>query len=318
VNSEERDMLRESLGRLLAETDGPKIPAPLAEFGWFDLLAGEPGEAVAALFEAQGERLVASPMLGLVMAQPLECDTVVVPAPGAVAQPASVAEPGAVHVRGYAMAGVEEAGCLAVPCHRDGELVIVSLDAAALSPEPVGGIDPDFGLIRIDQRVEPGTVTLAGADAERGWGTAVAAGRRALTHELLGASRRMLALAIDHAGQRHQFGRPIGSFQAIKHRLADAYVALTAAEAAATEAWADDDPMVAALAKLWAGRAARIVAKQAQQTLGGMGFTWEHPFHRYARRTILLDSLLGSAPQLAAGIGRDLVTTGRLPQLAAL
>ncbi len=95
-------------------------------------------------------------------------------------------------------------------------------------------------------------------------------------------------------------------------------MALTAAEAATAEAWAGPESIAALLAKLWAGRAARLVGKHAQQTLGGMGFTWEHEFHRYLRRALALDSLLGSAPQLTADLGRQLIATRDIPQLASV
>jgi alkylation response protein AidB-like acyl-CoA dehydrogenase len=128
----------------------------------------------------------------------------------------------------------------------------------------------------------------------------------------------MLALAVEHALERRQFGQPIGAFQAVKHRLAEAKVGLTAAEAAADEAWADPGPLTALLAKVWAGRTARLVGKQAQQVLGGMGFTWEHPFHRHLRRVLVLDSLLGSTTELAYELGRSLLVGGEVPRLAHL
>lgn len=76
MDTEERAMLRASLRRLLVETDAAKLGTALAEFGWDDLLAAEPHEAVPALFEAQGETLVASPALGslMVAAAGVGCD----------------------------------------------------------------------------------------------------------------------------------------------------------------------------------------------------------------------------------------------------
>jgi hypothetical protein len=184
---------------------------------------------------------------------------------------------------------------------------------------PVEGIDPSLGLLRFEAGASDQAEVLARGNVVTGaWEQAVAAGRRALASELCGLSRAMLALAVDHAGQRRQFGQPIGQFQAVKHRLADARVALTAAEAAVAEAWADPRPLTALLAKLWAGRAARMGAKQAQQVLGGMGFTWEHPFHRHLRRALVLDALLGSTTELQHELGRSLLATGDVPDLAHL
>lgn len=315
MRDDEREMLRDSLVRLLAETDPVKLPAALDEFGWGNLLASEPGEAVAALFETQGEQLRPSPMLNVVMAAPLFADCVVVlPGPGAGAEPRSSLSRRGLHVDGYCLAA--EVSRLVVAGRRDGELVIAQADGSLVC-RPVDGVDPWLELTHLQGVLQPVHV-LTGLEASRAWDTAVAAGRRALAHELVGVSRAMLALAVDHVTTRRQFGRLIGSFQAVKHRLAEAQVALTAAEAAATEAWAEADPLSALLAKLWAGRAARTVARQTQQVLGGMGFTWEHAFHRHFRRTLVLDSLLGSTTELQLELGRRLLASGELPRLATL
>src|SRR5581483_4818621 len=184
----------------------------------------------------------------------------------------------------------------------------------AATVETVEGVDPWLGLVRFDAAASAAHVLFRGEAVTLAGQESVAAGRRALSHELVGVSRAMLALAVEHAGERRQFGRPIGAFQAVKHRLAEARVALSAAEAAADEAWADPGPLTALLAKLWAGRAARLVGKQAQQVLGGMGFTWEHPFHRHLRRALML----GSTTELQHELGRSLLADGRVPRLAPL
>jgi len=366
MQSEEREMLRGSLRRLLTETDPAKLPAALDEFGWPELLASDPGEAVPALFETQGETVTASPALNAVMAGPLLAVgrletagaagparvaatgmavdaasagagvgewTVVLPGPGS----GSAGRPAAVYA---VAAGAPVGRCLVVGQH-GGQATLALVDTAgsygsraagavvgtagsggrdATGPvEFVDGVDPWLGLVRIVDRGSPAVQVAARGDAvTAAWAESVAAGRRALAHELLGLNRAMLALAVDHARERRQFGQPIGAFQAVKHRLAEAKVALTAAEAAAGEAWADPGPLTALLAKLWAGRAARLTAKQAQQVLGGMGFTWEHPFHRHLRRALVLDALLGSATGLAQELGRSLLATGEVPRLARL
>jgi Acyl-CoA dehydrogenase, C-terminal domain len=326
MQNDERAMLRDSLRRLLVETDSVKVAAALDEFGWVDLLAAEPGEAVAALFETQGETLSVSPALNAVMARPLLSAagresgdvgewTVAIPGPGS-----GVALSPAV----YAIPDAASLGrCLVVTNHDDPPAltVVEPLEGAAtVNVRPVGGVDPWLGLVRFD----PATTKARAERVARGvpvalaWEQSVATGRRALSHELIGLSRAMLAMAVKHARERRQFGQPIGAFQAVKHRLAEAKVSLTAAEAAAEEAWAAPGPLTALLAKLWAGRAARLVAKQAQQVLGGMGFTWEHSFHRHVRRALLLDSLLGSTTALQHELGRSLLAGGHVPRLAAL
>jgi alkylation response protein AidB-like acyl-CoA dehydrogenase len=72
------------------------------------------------------------------------------------------------------------------------------------------------------------------------------------------------------------------------------------------------------LAKSLAGRAARIAATHCQQVLGGIGFTAEHPFHRYLARALVLDSILGSATELPAAIGAHLISAGTIPRLVEL
>jgi alkylation response protein AidB-like acyl-CoA dehydrogenase len=128
----------------------------------------------------------------------------------------------------------------------------------------------------------------------------------------------MLDLACTHAIERVQFGRPVARFQAVRHRLADALVAVEALEATLATAADAPDPETAALAKAVAGRTARTVAAHCQQVLAGIGFTTDHPFHRYLKRTIALDGLFGSADEIVVAIGRDLLTTRRVPTLIDL
>ncbi|MBF6170101.1 acyl-CoA dehydrogenase family protein [Nocardia blacklockiae] len=144
---------------------------------------------------------------------------------------------------------------------------------------------------------------------------ALAAGRRALGWWLLGTGHAMLHLARRHALERKQFGRPIASFQAIRHRLAETLVVLEGAEA--TLAHADTD-LGALLAKAAAGQAALTAARHCQQTLGGIGFTAEHDLQRHIRRTLVLDGLFGSARELTREAGAHLRAIGSAPRLAQL
>jgi alkylation response protein AidB-like acyl-CoA dehydrogenase len=139
-----------------------------------------------------------------------------------------------------------------------------------------------------------------------------------VAHELVGASRTMLDLACEHARSRIQFGRPIGSFQAVRHRLAEALVGIDMAGAMIDSAWLDRAPRTAAMAKAVAGRQARTTARHCQQVLAGIGFTTEHPLHRYVRRTLVLDALLGSGTALTRELGAEVISTTRLPALPPL
>jgi alkylation response protein AidB-like acyl-CoA dehydrogenase len=158
-----------------------------------------------------------------------------------------------------------------------------------------------------------------GAQASMLWKAAATAGRRALGYQIVGAVGAMIDLAVEHACNRAQFGRSIGSFQAVRNRLAEAHVARTAAAAALEMAWeADDEYLAGMLAKSLAGRSARIAATHCQQVLAGIGFTAEHPFHRYLARALVLDSLLGSTTELRRAIGQQLVSIGTIPRLVEL
>jgi hypothetical protein len=143
----------------------------------------------------------------------------------------------------------------------------------------------------------------------------VAAGRRALGWWLVGTGRAMLALARAHALDRVQFGRPLASFQAVRHRLAEALVALDGAEATLVDAV---DDLGSLLAKAAAGQAALTTARHCQQVLGGIGFTAEHGLHRHVRRVLVLDCLLGSTRELTREAGALLCERGSVPRLVQL
>jgi hypothetical protein len=146
----------------------------------------------------------------------------------------------------------------------------------------------------------------------------LAVGRQALGWWLVGASRAMLSLARQHALDRIQFGRPIASFQAIRHRLAETLVAIEGAEATLHTATAQPDELASLLAKAAAGQAALTAARHCQQVLGGIGFTAEHQLHRHVKRSLVLDGLLGSARELTREAGATLRARGSAPRLAHL
>ena len=143
----------------------------------------------------------------------------------------------------------------------------------------------------------------------------LAAGRRALGWWLVGTSRAMLTLARQHALDRVQFGRPVASFQAVRHRLAETLIAIEGAEATLG---ATTDDFGSLLAKAAAGQAALTAAKHCQQVLGGIGFTAEHELHQHVKRALLLDGLLGSARELTREAGARLRAKGSAPRLVHL
>ena len=117
----------------------------------------------------------------------------------------------------------------------------------------------------------------------------------------VGACRRILDLAVGHVKQRVQFGVPIGSFQAVKHKAADMYVAIERARALAyfsALTIAEDDPRcgrAARMAKAAAGECQRVVFRHGLQLFGGMGFTWENELQIHLKRAKACDLLLGTA-----------------------
>jgi alkylation response protein AidB-like acyl-CoA dehydrogenase len=249
--------------------------------------------------------------------------SVVLPPIGAAT--AGRVEDGVITLRGLVLGQRSNVGPFLVPADSTNGIVWVRLSGAPgdlateqLAIRSVAGLDPALMMLEVTA-TGPADVVLAGPAADQAWRAVVAAGRRALAYQIVGAVTAMLDLAVTHARDRVQFGQPIGAFQAVRHRLADAYVAREGAAAALDICWeADDEELAAMLAKSLAGRAARIAATQCQQVLAGIGFTAEHPFHRYLARVLVLDQLLGSATDLPAQIGARLAAAGTLPRLADL
>jgi Acyl-CoA dehydrogenase, C-terminal domain len=141
--------------------------------------------------------------------------------------------------------------------------------------------------------------------------------RRALGWWLVGTARAMLELARQHALDRVQFGKPIASFQAVRHRLAETLVAIEGAEATLSLP-ADNVDLTGLLAKAAAGKAALTAAKHCQQVLAGIGFTAEHDLHHHVERALVLDGLLGSSRELTKKAGSGLRARGSAPRLAEL
>ncbi|MFJ4951348.1 acyl-CoA dehydrogenase family protein [Streptomyces sp. NPDC088760] len=199
------------------------------------------------------------------------------------------------------------AGLLLVAAHTGGFarsrtlLFLVAGDAPGLvraRQSPLDATRPQGRVQLRDVRAEvlgsPDTDVLP---ALAGAGDAVAA---VLAAEAVGAADRVLERTVEYAGQRRQFGRPIGSFQAVKHRLADVYVAVQAARSAAYyAAWAAGRGEGAGtLALAQALEALRRAAAEGIQLHGGIGFTWEHDAHLYFKRAAGDELLFGPVHRL--------------------
>jgi alkylation response protein AidB-like acyl-CoA dehydrogenase len=130
-----------------------------------------------------------------------------------------------------------------------------------------------------------------------------------LAAEQIGAAERCLELTVEYAKSRVQFGRPIGSFQALKHRMADLYVVIAAGRAVVADACVDPTPSNAATARLAATEALSIVAAEGIQLHGGIAITWEHDMHLYFKRAHGSAQLLDSPQELLRRLQSEVLQT---------
>jgi alkylation response protein AidB-like acyl-CoA dehydrogenase len=148
------------------------------------------------------------------------------------------------------------------------------------------------------RRIGPGDTVTA----------ALTAGAAILASEQLGVAEWCLTTTVEYVKQRHQFGRPVGSYQALKHRLADLWVDVTQARAAvryAAGCLADGDPdlpVAVALAQAHCSAVAVRAAEECVQMHGGIGFTWEHPAHLYLKRAKADQIALGTPDRHRAAL----------------
>lgn len=195
------------------------------------------------------------------------------------------------------------------------ELLVAATGSGGVSLYAVAADSPGVGrtpLVTMDLTRPQATITLDGAagrllagpdEAERVITHALQVGAALLAIEQVGAAQHLLDLSVDYAKSRLQFGRQIGSFQAIKHKLADMLVDLEHARSAAYHAvWAlsdgSDDPALAvSIAQALSSAALQRIAADTIQVHGGIGFTWEHQAQLYFKRAATDAALLGSAEQ---------------------
>ncbi|MFZ0666014.1 MAG: acyl-CoA dehydrogenase family protein [Acidimicrobiales bacterium] len=315
MDLEELALFEQSVRRAAATGAGDDLDRALFELGWADALADDPRSAISVVFETQGELNATSSAIEDVIMRELRLEdalgrALVLPSL-TLGDPPGVIERGRVTVRGIATRALLRCDTVAVPAIAGHVNVVALIEPAALERRPVKGIDPASGLYEVSAH-SVGTgegMPFNSVD----WEAALAKGRLAISHELVGVQRQMLRLARDHATGRIQFGRPISAFQAVRHRLSESLVAVESAHAALGAAWDHPSQFTASVAKAIAGRNSKTVVRHCQQVLAGVGFTASHPFHRYLRRSLVLDGLLGSSRVLSRQIGEELLRTRRLP-----
>jgi hypothetical protein len=299
IDADELALVRTSLRHVIDTSQPAEVPRTLLDEGWSDLVAADPAAAITALSEEAGAARSPAPVLDIAVmwGAALDADATT-----------------AVIIDGMVLAGAERAKRFL----RLGEDGIRVVDAGSVALSAAEGFDPALGLQRasIDDGDMSTLTDAAGAEH------AIAAGRRALASQMVGASEQMLADTLDYVNERHQYGRAIGSFQTVKHRLAEVKVAITAARAGVAAAWehADgtDAATIAIAAKCLAGRAQQLASTHCFQVHGGIAFTVEHGFQQWVRRGLLLDYLLGGHERLTKELGRRLIAAGGVPRVPDL
>jgi alkylation response protein AidB-like acyl-CoA dehydrogenase len=314
--TEERDLLRETVAALVAKhADPAAVRAAMESDKGYDEalwrvlceqvgaaalvipeeLGGAGGELAdaATVLQELGRALVPSPLLGTTLAELAllaaadpDADTL-----GALAEGSSI---GALVLDAdYVVNG-------------DVADVVVAADGGGLSrwtrfsAQPVATMDPTRRLAR----VRPEETEPIGPDPGIADSAAIL-----LAAEQIGAAERCLELTVEYTKNRVQFGRPIGSFQALKHRMADLYVMVAAAKAVVSDACDDPTSTNAATARLAATEALKTAAAEGIQLHGGIAITWEHDMHLYFKRAHGSEQLLDPPRELLRKLESQVLPT---------
>ncbi|MGV0719951.1 acyl-CoA dehydrogenase family protein [Mycolicibacterium elephantis] len=336
--SENAATIRSSLAGVLATgLTGAALKSRLLNDGWFDIVEEEPQIVLREMFSLQGRMLAhAAPTLDLVALQALSAhggieqllhdasttailypvqahlDRYLNPVCGEMAG-------GRLQAHGLTLAGFDDAQRLILPIADCETMLLVEVDPRAgdVRAARVAGIDDSLGL-HVVRVTGSARVLLEGNAAVDAWRATTAATRHALSYELIGLARQLLERATEHVSQRRQFGRPIGSFQAVRHQLAEVHVAIESADLSAEAAWETRDPMHLAVTKALAADAHRCSGDASLQTHGAIGFTTEYGLHRFMRRGWALSALTGSTRQLDAALGHHLSKMAHAPRFGSL
>ena len=318
TDRETLDIFERTLRGVLDDPGTDDVTAALEEIGWRDFLGVDPPSVVPLAFRMFGELLIPSSALDDVAFEALYAgtDRWIAETEGvAFGHPrrgiaAAIMTSDGLAVDAMVLNGQRDAPVTSLATV-DGELRAATIPADALERVPADGLDPSMGLVRVRGIVPTARVTVR---ADLAPDAVAVACRRSLAYELLGASAAMLTNAADYAKVRTQFGQPIGAFQAVKHRLADVYVAVRAATCVTDESWEAEPALMTLAAKSLADRAFALAAENCLQVLGAIGFTLEHDLHRFIRRGKVLERLYGSERELRVELGTALRDRGRMPR----
>jgi len=199
-------------------------------------------------------------------------------------------------------------------------IIVVSRDGAWIADSKafgikiskMSGMDLTRKIYSVQFKSTPAEKLANTAGLSRGLDIAAAA----LSAELVGGMQRCLDLTVEYAKTRKQFGKPIGTYQAVQHQCADMYLETESARSAAYyAAWAlqeniPDASVAVSIAKMYASDAGRTVGNRGIQIHGGMGFTWENDLHLYYRRAKASETALGDATFHRERIARAVIDAG--------
>jgi Acyl-CoA dehydrogenase, C-terminal domain len=323
------EMLQSSLRRVLVEEPESPLEARLDVLGWDEVLAEDAPTALRLLFETMGVVLSAADALGPMLARAiavhtgrpeLQTATVLLPSSLHPDRLSTTASGNHLRVDGVACSSPPADATFVVPvsAHGGPRLAVLHL-GTRWTGSPYAGMDPSLDLTRVTAECEEAVADWIGdSQAQEAWRAATVSARWALAAELVAIGEHVVADAVDYTAQRKQFGRAIGTFQALQHRLAGAHASVVGARDVVIESSRSGQDWDALVAKAVAGRAAENSCTQAQQAYGAIGFTWEHGFHRYLRRVYILDRLFGDWRTLEAEIGSALIASGSVPKVGTL
>jgi hypothetical protein len=326
------DLLRLSLTKLLGDegvSSASTLAERLAALGWDEVLADDAPTALRLLFDVRGSTLASADALGPVLAQvvadsagrtDLADATVVIPSSLHPHRYTSSLADGRVRVEGVVLSELaDDARVLTPVVVPDGTIRLATLSRQADWTMAATRTMDELLWSRLSGASEESQVTWIDAStALAAWDAVTTTARWALAAELVAIGRAVIGQAVEYTGERRQYGRAIGTFQALQHRLAAAYASIVGAGEVTTQASASGQAWDALVAKAAAGKAAENACTQAQQCYGAIGFTWEHSFHRHLRRVYTLDRLFGDWRTLEAEIGAALAATRVAPKVGAI
>jgi alkylation response protein AidB-like acyl-CoA dehydrogenase len=216
------------------------------------------------------------------------------------------------------VAGALEADVLLVPVIGPGGVEVRAVEASAATVVPVTSLDMTRQLADVTFEGARSRVVVPAVSGDAAVRRVLHVGAALLASEQLGIAQWCLETTVGYLNQRRQFGRVLGGFQAIKHRLADLYVGVEQARAAARYAAAtvaEDDPdreVAASVAQAYCSDVAVRSAEECVQLHGGIGMTWEHPAHLYLKRAKADQIAFGTASHHRAHLGSlvDLAPAG--------